>query len=114
MQCREMTVVSGEYVLGLLSEEDAAAAETRMKTDPAFGAAVAAWRDRLVDLHDITESVHPSSELWIRIRRAMEAVWGTSAELAANSSATITPSSLAPSAENVADLPAGLPNRPTQ
>ena len=67
-----MIVLAGEYVVGLLSEEDAAAAERRMEIDPEFRSAVAEWRDRLVGLSNAAEPIQPSSDLWTRIVRDLE------------------------------------------
>jgi hypothetical protein len=67
MRHEQMIALAGEYVLGLLSARDAAAAEARMETDIAFRSAVADWRDRLVDLNEVTESILPSADLWKRI-----------------------------------------------
>jgi hypothetical protein len=66
MQREKMIILAGKYVLGLLSEEDAANAEKRTETDPEFGTVVAQWRDRLADL-DVAEPIQPSSDLWTRI-----------------------------------------------
>jgi anti-sigma-K factor RskA len=67
MHREEMIVLAGKYVLGLLSEQDAADAEKRMENDPAFRTLVAQWRDRLADLDQVTEPIQPSSDLWNRI-----------------------------------------------
>jgi anti-sigma-K factor RskA len=66
MQREKMIILAGKYVLGLLSEEDAAKAEKRTETDPEFGTVVAQWRDRLADL-DSAAPIQPSSDLWTRI-----------------------------------------------
>jgi anti-sigma-K factor RskA len=66
MQREKMIILAGKYVLGLLSEEDAANAEKRTETDPEFGTVVAQWRDRLADL-DLAGPIQPSSDLWTRI-----------------------------------------------
>jgi anti-sigma-K factor RskA len=50
-----------------LSKQDAADAETRMETDPAFRSIVAQWQDRLADLSDYAGTIEPSSDLWQRI-----------------------------------------------
>ncbi len=48
----EDDALAAEYVLGVLSLADRAAAEARIKRDPAFAAAVSAWENRLADLND--------------------------------------------------------------
>ena len=72
MQREKMIILAGKYVLGLLSEEDAADAERRMDSDPEFHSLVAQWRDRLADLDDATEPIQPSSDLWTRIVRLLK------------------------------------------
>jgi anti-sigma-K factor RskA len=72
MQHEKMIILAGKYVLGLLSEEDAADAERRMETDPEFRSLVAQWRDRLADLSEATEPIQPSSDLWTRIIRQLK------------------------------------------
>jgi anti-sigma-K factor RskA len=67
MQREEMIILAGKYALGLLSKQEAAEAEARMETDPAFRTIVAQWQDRLADLSDLTSTIEPSSELWQRI-----------------------------------------------
>ncbi|WP_026617495.1 hypothetical protein [Ensifer aridi] len=74
MRYEQMIALAGEYVLGLLSASEAAAAEARMETDPAFRSAVADWRDHLVDLNEVTESIQPSADLWTRISKDLKAV----------------------------------------
>lgn len=44
--------LAAEYVLGVLPLPERLAAETRMKTDAAFAARVAAWEDRLAPLNE--------------------------------------------------------------
>jgi anti-sigma-K factor RskA len=72
MQREQMIVLAGKYVLGLLSEKDAADAERRIEADPEFRSLVAQWRDRLAELSDVTEPIQPSSGLWMRIIRQLK------------------------------------------
>jgi anti-sigma-K factor RskA len=72
MQREEMIILAGKYVLGLLSEQDAADAERRKETDPAFCSIVAQWQDRLVALNHLTKPIEPSSDLWERIVRQLK------------------------------------------
>jgi anti-sigma-K factor RskA len=67
MQREEMIIQAGKYVLGLLSNEEAAETEKRIETDPVFQNAVAQWQDRLAVLNEPTQPIEPSSELWERI-----------------------------------------------
>jgi anti-sigma-K factor RskA len=48
----EDLVLTGEYVTGLLSLAERAAAGARLRRDPAFGALVSDWENRLADLND--------------------------------------------------------------
>jgi anti-sigma-K factor RskA len=61
MHCEKMIVLAGKYVLGHLSEQDAADAERRMQSDPEFRRIVSQWRDRLADLEGVAEPIEPSS-----------------------------------------------------
>ena len=67
MQREKMIILAGKYVLGHLSEQDAADAERRMERDPAFRRIVSQWRDRLADLEGVAEPIEPSSSLWRRM-----------------------------------------------
>jgi anti-sigma-K factor RskA len=69
----ERQALAGEYVLSLLEEADRAACERRMRAEPELAAAVAAWRERLVELDDTAAPVAPSPGLWPRIERALDA-----------------------------------------
>ena len=73
MQREKMIILAGKYVLGHLSEQDAADAERRMERDPAFRRIVSQWRDRLANLEgEVTEPIEPSSDLWRRIIRQLK------------------------------------------
>ena len=73
MQREKMIILAGKYVLGHLSEQDAADAERRMERDPAFRRIVSQWRDRLADLEEeVAEPIEPSSDLWRRIIRQLK------------------------------------------
>lgn len=69
----EEEAFAAEHALGVLSAAERAAAEARMAREPAFAAAVDAWRARLAPLLDQVASVPPSAELWARIARALPA-----------------------------------------
>jgi len=64
---------AAEYVLGVLSPEDWAAARTRVTIDPDFAAEVVAWEARLTPLVLASEAIAPTQDLWPRIRRALPA-----------------------------------------
>jgi hypothetical protein len=72
MHREKLIILAGKYVLGHLSEQDAADVEGRMETDPAFRRIVSQWRDRLADLEGVTEPIEPSSDLWGRIVRKLK------------------------------------------
>lgn len=59
--------MAADYVMGLLGDADAAAAENRMQTDAVFARAVNAWRERLADFDASAEPVKPGPDLWRRI-----------------------------------------------
>lgn len=56
-------ILAAEYALGLLSSEEATAAEARMKSDAPLSLRVAWWRDQLSPLADevVTE---PGAQVW--------------------------------------------------
>ena len=56
-------ILAGEYALGLLSPEDARAAEIRMKTDAPLSLRVAWWRDQLGPLAE-EAGTEPGSHVW--------------------------------------------------
>ncbi|MBB5050863.1 anti-sigma-K factor RskA [Afipia massiliensis] len=63
----ERDTTAADYVMGLLDAADEAAAEKRLESDPAFAAAVSAWRERLSEFDTSAEPVTPSPDLWRRI-----------------------------------------------
>jgi anti-sigma-K factor RskA len=69
----ERQALAGEYVLSLLDEADRTACERRMRVEPELAAAVAAWRERLLELDDSAHPVPPSAGLWSRIEQALDA-----------------------------------------
>jgi anti-sigma-K factor RskA len=59
-------ILAAEYALGLLSPEEAAAAEARMRTDAPLSLRVAWWRDQLGPM--VAEaSVEPPAHVWAGI-----------------------------------------------
>ncbi|MDO8979646.1 MAG: anti-sigma factor [Afipia sp.] len=63
----EHDTTAADYVMGLLDAAGEAAAEKRLKSDPAFAATVSAWRERLSEFDTSAEPVTPSPDLWRRI-----------------------------------------------
>jgi len=76
----EIDALAGEYVLGTLDANERAAAETRMRGDRTFAAAVAAWERRLQPLADMERPVQPAEGGFDRILAAI----GLSSSPAAN------------------------------
>ncbi|MDB5523690.1 MAG: anti-sigma-K factor rskA family protein [Rhizobium sp.] len=60
-------IVSGEYVLGILSEEDRRRVEARMASDAKFANQVRRWQTNLADFNDEYRDVRPSPELYNKI-----------------------------------------------
>lgn len=60
-------IISGEYVLGILSEEDRRRVEARIASDPKFARQVRRWQTNLADFNDDYREVRPSPELYNRI-----------------------------------------------
>lgn len=56
-------ILAAEYALGLLSPDEAAVAETRMKTDAPLSLRVAWWRDQLSPLVNEADA-KPSADVW--------------------------------------------------
>jgi anti-sigma-K factor RskA len=65
-------LLAAEYALGLLSPDEARAAEARMKLDAPLSLRVAWWRDQLSPLVD-QAAVEPSADLWTRIEAQLGA-----------------------------------------
>ncbi|WP_167393833.1 anti-sigma factor [Xanthomonas populi] len=64
-------VLSGEYVVGLLSADERLAAEQRIATDSQFDQAVLQWQEHLMPLLDEITAVPPSDQLWPHIRQTL-------------------------------------------
>lgn len=63
--------LAAEYVLGTLSGDERAQAETLMSIDPAFEAVVRQWERRLGELNVMVEAVEPVPEVWERIQASI-------------------------------------------
>jgi anti-sigma-K factor RskA len=60
-------IISGEYVLGVLSEADRRRVEARMAIDPKFAMQVRRWQTNLADFNDDYEAEAPPSHVFRRI-----------------------------------------------
>jgi anti-sigma-K factor RskA len=60
-------IISGEYVLGILSEEDRRRVEARIASDPKFARQVHRWQTNLADFNDDYREVKPSPDLYNKI-----------------------------------------------
>lgn len=69
----EDEALAAEHALGVLSARERAVAEARMAREPAFAAAVEAWRARLAPMLGAVAAVPPPAGLWTRIERALPA-----------------------------------------
>lgn len=63
----DLQALAGEYVLGLLDPAETREVERRMTQDMALRDAVAAWRDRFLEIDASAAPVPPSAHLWQRI-----------------------------------------------
>ncbi len=62
--------LAGEYVLGLLTAEEANAAAVRDAEDAAFAAEVVAWQERVESLASTGPSAAPPEHIWAQINAA--------------------------------------------
>ena len=60
-------IISGEYVLGVLSEDDRRRVEARMRTDPKFAKQVHRWQTNLADFNDDYGEVTPPAQIYNKI-----------------------------------------------
>lgn len=67
----EIIAAAGEYVAGLMSEEERAAFERRTTADSEVRRAVADWRRRLLPLDEAAPEIAPSAMLWPAIEQAI-------------------------------------------
>jgi anti-sigma-K factor RskA len=70
---RELGPVVGEYVLGLMSDDERSAFEARLATDAELRGLVAAERERFLELDLTASGPEPGEALWQRIERGMAA-----------------------------------------
>ena len=66
--------LAGEYVLGTLTAEQRREVEQRLAVDADLRLAVASWERRLLELTDLAKPHAPSTHLWGRIERSLEAL----------------------------------------
>ena len=67
----EMTVLAGEYALGVLPPEDRNAFEQELQRNRELAAAVASWHDRLLEVTPPPAPIEPAADLWKRIEGAL-------------------------------------------
>ncbi len=67
----DLDALAGEYVLGLLSGDEARLVERRVETETMLRQSVAFWQDRLLPLALTTKPVEPRSAQWASIERAL-------------------------------------------
>jgi anti-sigma-K factor RskA len=82
-------IISGEYVLGVLSAEDRRKVEARMAVDRRFAQQVRRWQTNLSGFNDDYEDIRPPADLYNRIERRifgagearapglLEGIWGS-------------------------------------
>ena len=63
--------LAGEYVLGLMSQDEAAAFAARMRREPALAALVVAWQEDFAQLTDEVDEVAPPSRVWRKLDRRL-------------------------------------------
>jgi anti-sigma-K factor RskA len=67
----ELEALAGEYVLGVLPEEERVVVERRLAGDRALAARVAAWERRLLPLARWLPPVAPPPQVWWAINRSL-------------------------------------------
>jgi anti-sigma-K factor RskA len=70
----EREALAGEYVLGTLEAQEAAAVAAALETDPALREAVARWEARLAPLAELATPEAPPPHVWSRIEASMPGV----------------------------------------
>ena len=65
---------AGEYVLGVLEQNERADVERRAAEDPAFQAAIKLWERRLGPLHELIAPVAPPYTVWPQIAARLDAI----------------------------------------
>lgn len=70
----DRTAAAGEWVLGILAQEDRDSFEPAMQADATLRAEVYAWQDRLFNLSRTVRPVEPSAHLWGRIEGGLDTV----------------------------------------
>jgi anti-sigma-K factor RskA len=64
-------VLAGEYVLGVLSQEDRQKVERRMRSDRQFAAIVNRWAQNLSHFNDEYEAAMPSADVFPKVERRL-------------------------------------------
>ena len=73
MTQEDLDLLAAEYVLGTLDAEARRAVAADLERDDALRDRVARWERRLDKLEDRSDAIAPSSGLWDRIERALDA-----------------------------------------
>lgn len=73
MSARDIDALAGEYALGLLDPVETVEIERRAEREPALAAAIAEWRDRLIELDAAAPPASLPQDLWTRISGALDA-----------------------------------------
>jgi anti-sigma-K factor RskA len=93
----DMGAEVGEYVLGLMSDDERAAFEARLATDAELRRLVAAERDRFLELDLTASGPEPDESLWQRIEHGMSVAPSNVVDLARVRQAATTVPSAGPS-----------------
>jgi anti-sigma-K factor RskA len=74
MENREdLQVLAGEYVLGVLTAEEAAEVDRRMVSETDLRAAIRYWENRLLGMTSLVDPIAPTPDLWSRIENDLSA-----------------------------------------
>ncbi len=68
----ELSVLAGEYVLGVLDENETAAVRRQAAMDPVLARAIGDWESRLAPLAELVPPVDAPLALWDRIERSLD------------------------------------------
>ncbi len=69
----ELSVLAGEYVLGMLDENEAASVRRRAEIDPILARAIGDWESRFAPLAELVPPVAAPPMIWDRIERSLDA-----------------------------------------
>ncbi len=69
----ELSVLAGEYVLGMLDESEAASVRRRAEIDPVLARAIGDWESWLAPLAELVPPVAAPTVIWDRIEQSLDA-----------------------------------------